>query len=62
MNIDNLNPKVHCPRPGCGAETRLSRADKLVTHKLPDGWRVCAASGSTLLEAQMYDPPSTRAR
>lgn len=31
---------------------------KLGTHKLPDGWRTCAASGATPREAKDYPEPT----
>lgn len=53
-----MSQKVNCPRPGCGTETTANDAKKLVTHKLPDGWRTCAASGATLSEAAQMAEPS----
>lgn len=53
---------ANCPRPGCGTPTEVNAFGKLRMHKLPDGWRRCAASGATLLEAQAYDPPPGEAR
>lgn len=52
-----MSVRVNCPRPGCGTETTANDATKLVTHKLPDKWRVCAASGKTMEEAAAMEAP-----
>lgn len=49
--------EVLCPRPGCGTLTGVSQSGKLSTHKLPDGWRACAASGATQEDAAVFPSP-----
>lgn len=48
---------IKCPRTGCGTDTEVSRFGLLRTHKLPDGWRTCAASGATPRDAKEFIPP-----
>ncbi len=50
--------QIDCPRKGCGTPTAANRAGKLQTHKLPDGHRVCAASGETTEDAIIMDAPA----
>lgn len=48
---------INCPRTGCETTTEVNAFGRLRTHKLPDGWRTCAASGKTPDQAGEMDPP-----
>lgn len=50
--------EIDCPRRGCGTTVSVTQTGKLDTHKLPDGWRTCAASGATAEDAAIMPPPS----
>lgn len=52
-----MNIEINCPRPGCGTLVGVSQSGKLATHKLPDGWRTCAASGATSEDAAVLHRP-----
>lgn len=53
-----MKEHINCPRPGCGTKTMLSYGGVIETHKLPDGWRTCAASGTRTNEASEMSPPA----
>lgn len=55
-----MSDTAYCPRNGCGEPVRINQAGKIDTHKLPDGWRACAASGETLDDAAKMSPPQPK--
>lgn len=51
------NIEIECPRKGCGAPVTVNKAGIILTHKLPDGWRTCAATGKTVEVAVTLPEP-----